>query len=241
MDFDEAISILNGRLTDKDPATINSSWVLQHAPQCYRFIQKNVRTDFGRIDWDKVTFALARKFQRRWTPIRKPNSRSPYEDLSEVNAVLDRYQDKLYVFLAPYERNDRQIRNIISISLVRLAQYGNQSAKQEAMKLVRYTIDDWMERYRSMSRWDGYDEKIQKCLEGCIRCYRYTGSFLNYVFRTLQYAGRGLKPLYAFSLHDPVAFGSEKYRIENVYKDAETNEICIHKGANHRALEICNW
>ena len=92
-----------------------------------------------------------------------------------------------------------------------------------------------------MSRWEGYDEKIKKCLEGCIRRYRYTGSVFNYVFRTLEYAGRGLNPLYAFSLHDPVAFGSEKYRIENVYKDAETNEICIHKGANHSALGACNW
>ena len=241
MDFDQAIGTLNRLLIDNDPATINSSWVLQHAPQCYRFIQKNVRTDFGRIDWDKVTFALVRKFQRRWTPIRKPNSRSPYEDLSEVNAVLDRYPDKLYVFLAPSDRNDRFIRNIISISLVRLAQYGNRSAKQEAMKLVRYTIDDWIERYRFMSRWEGYDEKIQKCLEGCIRRYRYTGSFLNYVFRTLQYTGRGLRPLYVCSLHEPLAIDSERCKIENVYKDVETNEIHIHKGINHSALGVCNW
>ncbi len=241
MDFDEIISILNGLLIDEDPATFNSSWILKYAPQCYRFIQKNVRTVAGRIDWDTVTFALERKFQRRWKPIRKPNSRSPYEDLSEVNAVLDKYPDKLYVFLAPSDRNDRRIRNIISISLVRLAQYGNLLAKQEAMKLVRYTVDDWIGRYRFMSRWEGYDEKIQQCLERCIRCYRYTGSFFSYVFRTLQYAGRGLKPLYAFSLQDPVAIGSEKCRIDNVYKDIETNEIRIHKGAKNSALGFWNW
>jgi hypothetical protein len=63
--------------------------------------------------------------------------------------------DKLYVFLSPADRNDRRIRNLISSSLVRLAQYGNRSAKQEAMKLIRYTIDDWSERYRFMSRWEG--------------------------------------------------------------------------------------
>ena len=158
-----------------------------------------------------------------------------------MNAVLDRYPDKLYVFLSPSDGNDRLIRNIISISLVRLAQYGNRSAKQEAMKLVRYVIDDWIERYRFMSRWEGYDEKIQKCLEGCIRRYRYTGSFLNYVFRTLQYAGRGLRPLYVYSLHEPIATGSERCKIENVYKDVETNDIHIHKGSNHSALGACNW
>jgi hypothetical protein len=241
MDFDETISILNGLLTHEAPAKFNSSWILKRAPQCYRFIQKNVRTDADRIDWDKVTFALARKFQRRWTPMRKPNSSAPYEDLSEVNAVLHRYPDKLYVFLAPSDLNDRRIRNIIIISLVRLAQYGNLLAKKEAIKLVRYTVDNWIDRYRFISRWEGYDEKIQKCLERCIRCYRYTGSFLNYVFRTLQYAGRGLKPLYAFSLHDPVAFGSEKCRIDNVYRDVETDEIRIHKGANNSAPGFWNW
>ncbi len=158
-----------------------------------------------------------------------------------MNAILNRYPDKLYVFLAPSDCTDRQIRNIISISLVRLAQRGNLLAKQEAIKLVRYTIDDWIGRYRFLSRWEGYDEKIQECLERCIRRYRYSGSFLKYVFRTLQYAGRGLKPLHAFYLHDPVAFGSAKCRIENVYKDDEANDIHIHKRANYNALGFCKW
>ncbi len=235
MDFDETISILNGLLADEDPAEFNSSWILKRAPGCYRFIQKNIRTENGRIDWDKITAALEWKFQRRWTPLRKANGRPPYEDSSEVNAILNKYPDKLYVFLAPSDRNDRRIRNMISVSLVRLAQYGNLLAKQEAMKLVRYTIDDWIGRYRFMSRWEGYDEKIQECIDRCMRRYRYSGSFLKYVFRTLQYAGRGLKPLRAFSLHDPVAFGSAKYKIENVYKDAETNKVLIHKGVNSLA------
>jgi hypothetical protein len=230
VDFDETISTLNRLLADEEPATFSSSWVLKYAPRCYRFIYKNIRTETGRIDWDKVTFALERKFQRRWMPARKLNSRASYEDLAEVNMILNKYRDKLYVFLAPSDRNDKRIRNVISISLVRLAQHGNQSAKREAAKLVRYTIDDWIGRYRFMSRWEGYDEEIQKHLEACIRRYRYTGSFLKYLFRTLQYAGRGLRPLYSYSLHEPVAFGSGKYKIDNVYKDAETNEIRIHTG-----------
>jgi len=230
VDFSQAISILNRLLTDEDPPAFNSSWVLKHAPQCYRFICRNIRTETGRIDWDKVTFALEWKFQRRWTPARKPNSLTPYEDSSEVDSILNKYKDKLYVFLAACDKNDRHIRNIISISLVRLAQYGNLLAKQEILKLMRCTIDDWVERYHFMSRWDGYDEDIQKYLEGCIRRYRYTGSFLKYVFRTFQYAGRGRQPLYAYSLHEPVALGSRKCKLENVYEDVEMHEIRIHKG-----------
>jgi hypothetical protein len=230
VDFDETIGNLNRILIAEEPATFSSSWILKYAPQCYRFIYKNIRTEDGRIDWDRVTFALERKFQRRWTPKRKPNGKESYEDPSEVDAILNKYRDKLYVFLAPSDINDRRIRNVISISLVRLAQHGNQLAKREVVTLVRYTIDDWIGRYRFMSRWEGYDEEIQKHLEACIRRYRYTGSFLKYLFRTLQYAGRGLRPLYASSLHDPVAFGSGKCKIENVYRDPDTNEIRIHTG-----------
>ena len=166
VDFSQTISVLNKLLTNENPATFNSSWVLEHAPRCYRFIYRNIRTETGRIDWVKVTFALEWKFQRRWKPARKPNSLTSYEDSVEVDSILNKYKDKLYVFLAPADRNDLRIRNIISISLVRLAQYGNLLAKQEIMKLLRYTIDDWVERYRFMSRWDGYNEDIQEYLEG---------------------------------------------------------------------------
>ncbi len=233
MDFGQTISILNRLLAKENPITFSSSWILKHAPQCYRFIHKNIRTETDRIDWDKVTSHLEWKFQRRWNPGRKPKSHD-YENPSEVNAILNKYGNKLYVFLSPTDRSDKRIRNIISIALVRLAQYGNLLAKREIMNLMRHTIDDWIGRYRFMSRWVGYDDKIERHLEGCIRRYRYTGSFLNYVFRTFQYAGRGLRPLHIYSLDDPIGFTSKKCRIENVYKDAETNEVRIHKGRKQR-------
>ncbi len=44
---------------------------------------------------------------------------------------------------------------------------------------------------------------------------------------------KGLRPLYICSLNEPVAFGSQRYGIDNVYKDLETNEIRIHKGVNY--------
>ncbi len=233
MDFEQTISILNGLLADKNPAAFSSSWILKHAPHCYRFIQKYIRTELGHIDWDTVTCALNKKFQRRWAPIRKPKSRGDYEDPSEVNVVLNNYQEKLYVFIAPTDQHDRRIRDMISISLVRLAQHGNMAAKQEVLKLVGYTIEDWVSRYNFMFRWRGYNEKSQNHLEACIRRYRYTGSFIRYVFSTLQYAGRGLPPMYEYSLDDPIAVGSERCKIENVFKDSVTNEIRIYKRTDH--------
>src|SRR3989344_999561 len=214
MNFDQAIKTINKLLAKKKPGSFNSSWILKYAPRCYRFVHRNIRTEFGGIDWDKVTYALEWKYQRRWAPGRPKKNPIPYENSAEVDLIINNNKEKLYVFIAPQDLADRRIRDIISISLVRLSQNGNLAAKQEVMKLVTYTINDWLEKYYFLNRWQGYEEEIQKQLEGCIRRYRYTGSFLHYVYRTLEYAGRGIRPFYAYSLNEPVAYGAEKCHID---------------------------
>jgi hypothetical protein len=208
MDFDAMIEAINELLSAEQPDTFSSSWILRHSPRCYRFIWKNVRTDFGAVDWDRVTRALEWKFQRRWTPGRNVRSCVPYRNCGEVKAVLKRYRTKLYVFVSPQHRSDRHTRDIISIMLVRLAQGGNESAKKELMNLLAFTIEDWIDRYWLLSRWRGYEAEIRTQVERCIRRYRYSGSFLRYLFRTLEYAGRGIRPLQAYSLDEPIFDGS---------------------------------
>lgn len=205
MDFDRAILVLNELLSKKRPQSLNSSWILREAPECYRFLRKTVRAEVGGIDWDRVTYSLDPAYQRRWMPRRRRRLPIPYANTDEVDHVLHRYQDKLYVFVALGDAGDRRLRDIISIALVRLAQNGNLLAKQELMKLVGYTIDDWLEHYPFLTRWLDYGDELRKQLEGCIRRYRYTGSFSRYVFRTLQYAARGLRPLRAYSLDEPLS------------------------------------
>jgi hypothetical protein len=124
-----------------------------------------------------------------------------------VKIVLEKYRDKLYVFISPQDRDDLRTRDFISIALVRLGQRGNESAKQELMKLIGFTIDDWMDRYWFLSCWRGYEPEIRTQVERCIRRYRYSGSFLRYLFRTLEYAGRGIRPLVAYSLDELIFDG----------------------------------
>ena len=162
--------------------------------------RKNIRREYGEIDWDRLTYALDRPFQRLWKPRRIAKKPILYEDRAEVQTVLNKYRDKLYVFIAASDKNERRIRDVIGISFVRLAQSGNLLARLKLMELLRYTIDDWIEWHRCISRWRGYEQEMQKQLEGCIRRYRYTGSFLTYVFRTLEYAGRGIIPPRVYSL-----------------------------------------
>jgi len=210
LDFEAAIRDLNELLSRKRPESFSSAWIFKHAPQCYRFIRRRVRHVSGRIDWDLVTYALERKFQRRWAPRRRGECRISYRNRAEVDILLNAYRDKLYVFVASADAADRRIRELISISLVRLAQNGNITAKREVLSLVGLTVNDWLERHYLLSRWLVYEEELRKQIEGCIRRYRYTGSFLNYVFRTLEYAGRGIRPFYAYSLNEPIHGGAQQ-------------------------------
>lgn len=204
MDFDAMIQIINELLSKEHPESFSSFWILKRSPRCYRFICKNVRTDFSAVDWDRVTRALEWKFQRRWTPRRTARSCVPYRNNGEVKSVLEKYRATLYVFVSPQNRSDRRAADMISVALVRLAQRGNESAKQELMKLLAFTIDDWIDHYWFLSRWRGYEAEIRTQVERCIRRYRYSGSFLRYLFRTLEYAGRGIRPLMAYSLDEPI-------------------------------------
>lgn len=211
MDFDSVIASINKLLLEKQPQAFNRSWIRVNAPRAYRFIQKNVRIENGGIDWDRITRGLDHKFQRQWTGSFRKKAR-PYRNRTEVDIVLRRYNDKLYTFLAPANKSDEYIRDMISIKLVRIAQKGNISARQEIIKSVSFTIDGWIETCPTLSCWRGYDELIQTRLDCCIRRYRYSGSFMRYLFKTLEYAGRGLRPLIAYSLDDALYSRKENRR-----------------------------
>jgi hypothetical protein len=198
VNFERVVAVLNRLLARHYPQTFNSSWIRRHAPACYYFIHKRIRAEVGGIDWDRVTCALERKYQRLWNPRRRRQKR--YRSTREINLVLNKYREKLYVFIETVDGDDLLIRERIAISLVRLAQSGNVLGRLQLLKLVRYTVDAWLDTYPHMSRWKGRTDEIRRQLEGCIRRYRYTGSFFNYIFRTLACAGRGLQPMYLCSL-----------------------------------------
>jgi hypothetical protein len=226
VDFDSAVKTINKLLRKNQPNTFNSSWIRGYAPHVYRFFQKNVRREGGGIDWDRITRALDRKFQRRWITSSRRNGTKQYRSNAEVKIILRKYDGKLYTFLTPSDKDNNSIRDIISIALVRVAQKGNVTAREEIINLVRFSVDEWIEHNPKISRWKGYEYSIQKQIEGCVRCYRYSGSFMGYLFKTLEYAGRGLKPLIAYSLDDPICSGHKK-RIDTIAQNPETGEILM--------------
>jgi len=221
MDFDSAIKAINSLLKERRPDTFNSSWVRRHAPGIYRFIQKNIRIETGGIDWDRITRALDPKFSKQWVARRRKRIK-PYRSKAEVRIVLRKYRDKLYAFLTPVDKKDKYTRDLISIALVRIAQRGNLTAKKEIIKLLRLTIDSWTEHCPKISCWRGYEQLVEGSIEGCIRRYRYSGSFIGYLFKTLEYKGRGLRPIIAYSLDAPISSGDKRRRSDRIGQNSDT-------------------
>jgi hypothetical protein len=200
MNFSTVVTTINRLLAEKQPTEFNSSWVRRHSPRCYRFIQKHVRREYGGIDWDSITHELDRRFQRLWNPGTLRTRSLFYEDRREVETILNKHRDKMYVFIAPSDDDDKRTADVIGISFVRLAQNGNLLARQQLCELVGFTVDTWIERHETITRWRGHEVEIREQIEACIRRYRYTGSFLTYLFRTLEYAGRGVVPMFSYPL-----------------------------------------
>ena len=107
--------------------------------------------------------------------------------------------------------NDKEICNRMTVALVRLAQRGNTCARDELVMWVTYVVNDWIDKYPQIYRWKGYPDEVTDKIVGCVLRYKYTGSFLGYLFKTLEYSARGKPPIVSFD--DP--FGeSGKTRID---------------------------
>lgn len=217
MNFEKAIRNINRSITKKQPETFNSQWIKNRCKVSYQFIIHNTKTEFNEPDWDLIVSKLGKHNQRKWMKGIKRNEVELYKNQNEINLVLNKYNDKLYTFLGQAKKEDRITCDWISMRLARIAQKGNVLAQEELISLVGQLVDSWIEYDKCLFAWKGYDELIIKQIKGCIRRFRYAGSFLGYLHTTLERSGRGLIPLEKFSLDDyhPV---TEKRIIETFVK-----------------------
>ena len=220
MDFDQAIERLTQALEKWKPERFNRYWIYWHEPKVYKFVTKNIKTELGRTDWDRITLKLDRSLQARWHEERI-GSLQPYSNPQEVEIALRKYWDKRYVFFTD-EREDDEVRNLISVTLVRLAQRGNVKAEEELMEFLIFMVGDWADRYPMLWYWRWDTSRLREQCKYCIYHYRYTGTFPGYLFKTLEYAAMRLpRPLFL----DKEKFeGESERKVENVIQDLETGE-----------------
>jgi len=227
MNYDKAIKNLNRSILKRRPLTINPSWVKNCVRKSYNFIVENIKTELGDTDWDLVVSGLDHTHQKLWLKgIKRNKEVNQYENVAEVEVILDKYKNKLYTFLIQADKADLQICDRISIRLVRTAQQGNLVARQKAITFSKHLIDQWIES-RNLTHWRGYNDRIEENIERCIRRYRYSGSFIVYLRRTFEYAGRALRSLEVCNL-DEYSTITERRRSENLVYDQDTGETRLY-------------
>jgi hypothetical protein len=225
MSFTQIIIHLNKLLKNEKPITFRSSWILNNDPAIYRFIVKHIRTEVNDINWDKVVSSLDRDIQKKWVPPRyKPKIVNFYSNQKEVDLILKKHKDKLYIFISLLNEADKPIRDNIIVSLTRVAQKGNIKAEKQLTIFLNQIIQLWLERYPCLFRWTGHIDELEIKIKHCIRCYRFTGSFLGYLFKTLEYSARGLQNFQAYSL-DSYIPGTTIAMIDTLTKDPQTGQV----------------
>ncbi|MFH0892791.1 MAG: hypothetical protein V1867_08550 [Candidatus Falkowbacteria bacterium] len=231
MNSDKAIKNINRALYRKEPPSIDSLWVKRNCRTTYFFIEKNVKTELGETDWDRVVFGLDRPHQKLWMKGVQMSKRQIdyYEDEKEVNRIMKKYKHKLYTFFCQENEDDKRVCDLISIRLVRTAQRGNRLAHDKVIELAGYLVNQWLETDARVFNWRGYDEKIKETIKGCVRRYRYTGSFIGYLHKTMEYSGRGLLPGEVLCL-DEVSPATKRRKIDNVVHDRHTGGFVFFIG-----------
>lgn len=202
MNFNQAVININRSLNKKQPDKFNPQLIKNRCKISYEFVVKNINTEFGDPDWDLIVSRLERCNQRLWMRRMKKADVKLYEDQEELNIILNFYKDKIYTFLGQIDENDRIICDWVSIRLVRLSQKGNLLARKKIVSLLENLVDQWFEFDKSLYNWKGHNELKTEHIEACIRRFRYAGSFLGYLHRTLQCIGMELVPIEKFSLDD---------------------------------------
>jgi len=133
---------------------------------------------------------------------------------------MGKYLDKRYVFFSR-AREDNEMQNLISVALVRLSQKGNTDAQKELMEYLRFMAEDWIDFYPRLWRWKWYSHELSQKIEGCIHRYRYTGTFIGYVYKTLEYSAMILpRP----QLLDDTKLNGDVRKVDSVIHDLETGE-----------------
>mgnify|MGYP000843964338 FL=1 len=214
--FDQVIRKINFHILKKNPPVINEDWIMKNSPVSYAFITKNS------IDWDTVTIHIERSYQARWNKTSKRKRYANlvrYEDKNELDTLLTLHKDKMYTFVSKLNKDDELSCDRISILLVRLAQKGNTLAVLELKNLYIFMLNKWLEESKPLRRWRGYESEMFDLLEGCIFRYRYSGTFIGFLYRTLQLSALALEPLEAFSLDD-ISQVTGKSRVETLVVEA---------------------
>ena len=218
--FKAHIERLNSFLKITLPRIFGPELIKIFLPDSYFFFCGHLQLKNGDVDWDLLTICFDKSFQKRWR-LKKGRNLNSYSGEEEVREIFNSYSSKLYTLTIVSSAEDKIIRDRILTRLVRTAQRGNESARQQVVLKTNFMIYDWMENSKYMARWRGYESEMERTIESCIRNFQYSGSFCIYLYMTLYYSARGLRQTQSL---DASVGKTRKRRIDFVVAASEEME-----------------
>lgn len=67
--FEEAVKALTNLLKEKDPPFFRPLWIRQQYPALSEYVEKNLRTPEGEVDWDRLVKGLSEDLREKWEPV----------------------------------------------------------------------------------------------------------------------------------------------------------------------------
>ena len=191
--LDEAINELVKRLGAANPKNLSPRYIYNNYPDLYYCFISNLRTAKNVVDWTPVVKKLDPEFQVMW--LQKPvlgevEPKKHYRDLEELDLVLKKHQNKLYLLVDP--NANRNERDEILQDLVSLAKNGNDDAFDKVSEFAEYIVQNWIEKRQLPASVANHMMQVRERIKRSIYLYAggVRGSYSLYLFVTVKLMSR---------------------------------------------------
>ena len=180
---------LEQKLTQYDPPTFGPTWILEYVGSAfYQRILRRMGQIRGRPNWEKLVALLPATWKKKWSDRNiQQRHRNRTELVREVEQVLDKYKDKLYVLFFTETTEDQKLREKIARSLLSLARQGNLEARNKLWDLLRPMIDSWITNRSGFAIYQKERLTPKELFEKSINSYKINkGPYIRYLYLLLS-------------------------------------------------------
>lgn len=181
-------------LRAKTTETLNPEWIRQQDPKLYDYLSRILPHEKRQVRWDQLFSQLDPKWQKIWRideskrlslDRRLPeNLYSDKRAQKELDSLLEKKQDHLYTFTSDVkDSHERREREEITLSLIEMAQNGNELAARKLVELSWWMIEGWALNREDMADALDYKEDLNDVIYKTVFYYdrKAEGKFFTYL------------------------------------------------------------
>ncbi len=193
--FETAIEALKLILKKNNPNefTLQDIKVKWKNRKLYSYFRKRVRNRDNYIDIPLIRSCLSAKYRKCFKNSKTKNAfyyslpTDPYENLIEVQRVIDKEKLKLYVFFCNPTKDNRELCDKACREIIKLAQKGNISAYNLLFNYLEEVTASWIINNRDLFVLSYLREDVNLIIKKFIYMYEFKYMFLSYLFKIMKF------------------------------------------------------